>query len=486
MRLFDKYLRYYWVESALILPILLLFLKINDVIPRTPYLHYHREIANAFRSLAIAYWGFGSFNAALPGESFAGVGLYQSLCAILVKIGYMSGGRLVSIIFTIFAAIILYEIVRNWESRIIAFLTVLIFFSNPMLWDFAVAIKPEALSIFFVLLCLWQGVLYDKTKSNKYLIFCLLAVFFGVVNHGWEASVLLPLALIFSSNAKDRKIYFLLIAIALIAISANKLYTCVAGIPPLLKASFSSYSVFYHYHYLFKPGFWISRAQPVDLMQLQSVGDIYLSGLLIISLCASPLLFFRPRKSYDRILAMWLFSGATIPLVFPKGWAVHAHYGWAMITPVSIVLAVGFYRLISKFTKPSNLRVIFSCTGIFLVLIASVGISIDNKRISGTIEAQREGIELKSELRARNFNMADVGIVIMPGVDTFSVPQYTLLLYSELIVLGYNPVSEPVNSLFSPGIYRSLAEAMSSNRKAIIILRNNGPPFVDKVVWRTS
>jgi len=467
----------------LLLPVLLLLPKISAVVPRVPYLHNGREIANAFRSIAIVHFGLNAFHVVLPGESYAGVGLYQLLCAPLVRLGFISGGRMISLLSAVLTAIILYKIVSKWESHWVAVLGVAVMFAQPIYWDMAVGIKPEALSILFVVFCIWQGQKYVMEKNRASLIWCFIGVFFGTLNHGWEAFVLLPLGFLLL-RYKHRGIFIYLILVAICCVAANKLFTYVTGVPPLLKATFNSYSVFFHYRLLFQPGFWISRTQPVNLADLTSVGDIYLSAVLLACLISGVILFIRPRKPYDRFLSVWLFSGAAIPLMFPRGFAVHAYYGWAMLAPLSVTASIAFSRLCIKLVSPRNVSTVLFLVSMLVILIASAGILVDNRPIPGVLQAQHDGLMFRSALLERKLEMKDVAIVVAPDAEKFTSPQYTFLLYSQIVPLGYDAVLCPTTSSFSPTVFKSFEAAKRSAAKVIIVFSNRSFTPVAQVVWK--
>lgn len=468
---------------ALILPILCLLPKICAVIPRVPYLHSHREIANTLRAIVTAHFGLDAFRVILAGESFAGVGLYQSLCALLVKLGFISGGRIISLAASAMTAIILYKVVTEWESRLAAGLAVAVLFLNPMYWDFAIAVKPEALSIFFVVFCIWQGEKYVNQGNSASFILCMIALFLGTLNHGWESCVLLPLGYLFLGQSGFRLKYVFLALIALGAVGANKLFTYISGVPALLKASFSAYSIFFYYQLFFRWDFWVSRTQTLDLSKFDSLGDVYLSGIFLTALFSSVFLFLQNRRPYDRFLSMWLLSGAAIPFVFPKGWAVHAHYGWAMIAPVSVTASILFCRVVTRFFSQKNVRTIILAACLLITCIASFGILfLDNKDVKGTTEAKRAGLAFRSALTEKHFTMKDVAIVVGEDAVKFTNPQYTFFIYSQVIPLGYDPVISPCTSSATPRVFKSLELAKKSGKRAIVLF-DKDIPSTPIIIW---
>ena len=470
--------------SAVFVPLICLSPKICSVIPRVPYLHPLREVANALRAIVTAHFGLDAFGMVVKGDSFAGVGLYQTLSALLVKMGYISGGRLISLAAAAATALILFRMVSKWESEFEAGLAVSLLFINPMYWDFAVAFKPESLSIFFVVFCIWQAEKYVSAGYPASLAWCIIAVFFGTLNHGWESCVLIPIGYLFLGDAKLRLKFAFIPLTVIAAVGANKLFTYISGVPPLLKAALTSYSILFYYPLFFRWNFWFSRTQELDLGRFDSIGDVYLSGILLFSLVSGAWLLVHNRKRYDRLLGFWLVSGASIPILLPKGWAIHAHYGWAMLAPASVTAAIFFRRAVEWFLSERYARTVVLTTCLLFTLITSFAIVVvDRKYADKGIEGKRSGLSFRTSLEERGLKMNDVAIVVEEDATKFTDFQFTFLIYSQIVPLGYYPVIEPCTSPLTPAVFRSLELAKRSTKRVILCFDNENCE-IPQTIWK--
>lgn len=118
--------------------------------------------------------------------------VYPGFCALLLRWipAPFVGGRLVAMVATIGAALLIYLwLRRNNTDRAFAVLTALIFICHPYTYRWGVQVNVDMAGLFMTLAvfyCLWSYILTDL-KSQRFLV---LGIFFGITAYFTKSSML--------------------------------------------------------------------------------------------------------------------------------------------------------------------------------------------------------------------------------------------------------------------------------------------------------
>jgi hypothetical protein len=160
--------------------------------PISMWYHAQREGAGYFQALAFTRLGIDSFSTLTPVESLSSLHLHSLLSAPLIELGYVEGGRLISLLAAIVAVILVGRIGYELSGREVALLAPGILLIHPLFLTHSYAFMPETLSIALTTGCLLATIRYVNHDDTRYIYAAITCFALGVANHMWEATILLP------------------------------------------------------------------------------------------------------------------------------------------------------------------------------------------------------------------------------------------------------------------------------------------------------
>lgn len=321
--------------AAALLPSLGLLPLLAVPIPRGH--HAAREVAGYFQTLALLRDGVGSYGYVTLAESDAALHLYSVLSTPFVAVGYVEGGRLVSAVAAVCAALLLGYIAAQFYGEVAGVLAVAGLWANPYFLRFAWGVTPEATGIALVTGSVAAAVRYDATDDGRWFGVALVLLALGITNHGWEAVVALPVAAV----VLHRREWLRAGSVFAVAGLTLALVDAIVALQPT-GADTGSYLLGQSGSLLvFSVDWWAFWLAPVtefpsSPFQLSRT-VLFFGALVAVAIVGSGA--FRPRGRAETVLAAWLLSGLAIPFALPGGAMIHYYYLWAVVPPLTVALA---------------------------------------------------------------------------------------------------------------------------------------------------
>ena len=347
-------------------------------IPRNtaPYASSAREVAGYFQSLAFVESGLGAFTYVTLQESDAGLHLYSALASPLVSLGYVEGGRLVSIAAAMAAAVTIAYITGQFWGRVAAAVAPAFLLANPYFFRYAWGVVPEAVSVALTAGAIAAMLRYDATLRDRWFLAALALAGMGITNHTWEAVVGLPLAVVLAWRRDWAKFAALIAFIPLMVL----LVEFIAGLQsnPVDTAEYAvtntGLGIFFTVTwwqgwttaFVSWPGSLFFYAQ-----RWHFLGAFVALGYWSWTLS-------RRRNMASAVVLGWLLSGLAVPALLPGG-VIHLSFLWGLIAPLTITLAHASTRVHSRLVRARSAATAEMAVRLAIVIL--VGFTVLNAAV---------------------------------------------------------------------------------------------------------
>ncbi|MFC7076752.1 ArnT family glycosyltransferase [Haloarcula halophila] len=319
-----------------IVPALALLPLLTTPVPVT--IHGPREIAGYFQALALARIGLESYFLLTPQESFSALHLHSLLIAPLVALGYVEGGRLVSLLAAIGSVAGAGYVGSQLADQRSALLAPAVLWAQPVFVRHAWVFEPDTLSISLTTGAVACVLRYLDTEDRRWFVGSAAMLVLGITNRMWEATIVLPLVVALLWEGRRREALWM----ALLAPLTAALVSFVTELQPSGASTLLVHSTRQTGLGIFlRPRFWTAH---LDLHYgLPAPYGLGLTLLLPLSVGACLYWAIRARRTGElrvAVLAAWLASGLAIPLMLARGYLIHYYYLWALLAPFAVTVAL--------------------------------------------------------------------------------------------------------------------------------------------------
>ncbi|WP_225332974.1 ArnT family glycosyltransferase [Halomicrobium urmianum] len=312
--------------------------------------HAGVEIASYYQTFALVEDGLASYTYLTPLETGAGVHVYAWLSAPLFAAGVTEAGRVVSLLAAVGSALLVWGIGRqllDWRAGTVA---AALLWLHPLFARFATRWYPEALGIFLTVAAAYAA-LRDEGGALWYGL-ALAALALGIGNHLWEASVALPVTVLYLRRRALARAGGVVAATGL-SVGAVE---AVQSLQPAGASLVESYSVWNHPGFLLRVD-WLFRDELTLATPLEAAVSLTVP-LSLVAVAALAVAAIRDPTEPRLLLLSWLVSGLTILVLLPRGWRYHDYYLWALLAPLALsgglALALAVDRLAAREAVPAD------------------------------------------------------------------------------------------------------------------------------------
>ncbi len=312
--------------------------------------HAGVEIASYYQTFALVEDGLASYTYLTPLETGAGVHVYAWLSAPLFAAGVTEAGRVVSLLAAVGSALLVWGIGRrllDWRAGAVA---AALLWLHPLFARFATRWYPEALGIFLTVAAVYAA-LRDEGDALWYGL-ALGTLALGIGNHLWEASVALPVTVLYLRRRALARAGGVVAATGLSVVAVE----AVQSLQPAGASLVESYSVWNHPGFLFRVD-WLFRDGLTLATPLEAAVSLTVP-LAIVAVVGLAAAATREPTEPRLLLLSWLVSGLTILVLLPRGWRYHDYYLWALLAPLALSggleLALAVDGLAARTAAPAN------------------------------------------------------------------------------------------------------------------------------------
>jgi len=336
---------------------------------------YHAavEIGHFGQTIALLKDPLASYTYVTLQESTASIHLYSILSAPFVALGYFEGGRLISFISILIAALALNKIADISYSNLSAGIAPLVFVGNPLVLRWGYWFGPEALGIALTTLSVLAIVLYDRSEHVRWYYASVTLIILGVMNHLWEATILLPVVAVLY----DRQEWKRLIAAGVVTVVAVAVCKSITTFQPNV-ASLGHYNIISTGPFIFlKPEYWqLDHANTPFFV----AAKLLMPAVYILAIVKT-VTWWRTRSSDALLEASWLVSGVSILVLLPGGAIPHSYYLWALPAPFAFTAARtlerSYLRLYDVVNRNTAQRVLIGSLVLFSMWGAVTAASVE-------------------------------------------------------------------------------------------------------------
>lgn len=418
--------------------------------------HTKLEIRGYFQSLALIRWGLDSYLVITPEESMAGLHLHSILSMPFVALNFPEGSRFVSLGMALIAVTLIAILSRHLFDSRVALLAPAILWLHPFFVRFASRTYSMSISIALTVATVLSITYYVQNGDRKWFVFSLLLLMLSIMNHTWEATILLPLVVILIYDR--RFVDAVLTTMAGLATFGFVAYTTSLQSLGVADKGMVIHSIFYHADLLFAPVWWLGgsfSAHPINVAQPVT---LLMSILLTVYLTYD---WLRTQEFRSLLLSSWLASGLFIPIFLPRIIVGQYYALWTLLAPVSISTAYLFFRFIPRLDRAidthtlskvaTGIIVVFAISNILLVEIglAAAVFPALTPSLQGTIEEVDPGEAKNAGENLSKIQHLPVSDVVIAGdwgysEGSMSERGYTralarVLIYSGLLPTGWTP-----------------------------------------------
>lgn len=443
-----------WKAIPRVFPALPLLPLLGAPVPTVS--HHAREIAGYFQTLALLRDGALAYTYYAPVESYSSLHLHSLLSTPLLELGYMQAGRAVSLGAAIVSATILSLLAGRLCDRRAAFLAPAFLWLHPAFMRFASRWWPETVSIALTTAAVYFAYrdTHDTPQSTFWYILSCLAVFLAITNHLWEATIALPITVLYLFHHRLRRA----LGVVGTVLTSLAVVEVVHSFEPPAGHLFANYGILNYSHLLLDPGWYFRLASSSSMRPMDQALRLTLP-IAVIGLAATGWWAWRTRAETPVVMSAWLLSGLAIPFALPRGFTVHMYYVWALLPPLALVGTLLITTLLNRqrlsISVESDTAVELLVTGLILLsAVHSVGIEAGGFTETNTLfanypnpsDAPIEGIDSGEAVQAGH-KIAEIGvtksrqIVFLGQWGQTQSPQYwktkavtRILMYSGVLV----------------------------------------------------
>lgn len=299
---------------------------------RVPMAWSHaREVAGYFQARGFLAYGLDSYFYLTPLESYSALHLHSTLSAPLVGLGYLEGGRLISLLAALVGVALLAAIARQLNAPQVAVVTPLALWLHPLFIRFAYAWMPETVSIALTTGSVYAILRYLNSKRNQWYLASLVCIIAGITNHMWEATMVVPIVALLITQ----KEYVRAAVTSLFTVGAVSVVWYLTGLQPTGTSNLTRYGTHaIGIQFLGSGEFWFSHLSPHPL---------YLAVTLTLPASILAGVYWTWRAYQTRLqnatpvlLSAWFGSALALPLFLARGYSIHPYYAWAQLAPLAL------------------------------------------------------------------------------------------------------------------------------------------------------
>lgn len=327
--------------------------------------HVGVETASYFQTLALVNDGLASYTYLTPLESGAGIHLHAWVSAPLLVGGITEAGRVVSLLAAVGTALLLWSTgttLLDWRAG--AFAAGLVWL-HPMFVRFATRWYPESLGIFLTVVAVY-ATLHDEGGDDRlWYGVGLAALALGVTNHLWEASIALPMTVLYVRRRALARAGGVVLTTGL-SIGAVE---AVKSLQPPGAQLARNYSVFEHPEQLFRVNWLFQNGLDVSTPLKASVSlTVPLVLVVLVVLVAAAV----SDPTETRLLLLsWLASGLTVLVLLPQGWRYHDYYLWGLLAPLALSVGLAFALALDRLAMSTRIPAVPAAELAVFVLLCS-------------------------------------------------------------------------------------------------------------------
>lgn len=413
-------------------------LFVPAILEPLPMMYYGgRETAFYFISHSIIEMNVRSWLVLTIYESWSSPHLYSLLSVPLVAIGFVEGGRLVSLTCAGVAALAVGYITKHVAGPRGAVIGIGLFWLHPFVVRQSYLYQPEAMSIAFTTGAVALTIAYVRSACEERILFVLLSVLFvAPLVHTWEASVGLPVVAYLGAHRRFHDAVLSAVATGTGVVVSN----AMVQLQPGGQTQLSGVSVLATGLEIFTdPAWWL--LPPGEAMG--TVG-ISMTVTLVGAVLAMPVLVYVVIRRQDAdilLLCSWLVSGLVIIFLLPRGPVRHVYYAWAIVSPMIVLTSVVVSKLLrdadtSALTTDRKVAVVF----LLLITVYAAGVTYG---VGGVYEgapvqhADRWGVDA-DEARQAGIELRSAGVT-SPDQIAF-VGDWGFNTTEEVVGTGGTPV----------------------------------------------
>jgi hypothetical protein len=205
------------------------------------------ELAQYFQTLAFVRDGLASYTYLTPGESNGGLHIHSILSAPLLAADVHSAGRIVSVLAAITAVVLIMRLVSQILDERIGVLAGAFLWLHPLFLHLASTWNPYILGITLTIGALYSAYWYIESPTPIRFIILLAILSIAIFNHTWEASIALPIVVLFGLHRRYKAIGAVVVTVA----AAIGIVFAARVFQPENVSLIQSYSVFFRPSSLF-------------------------------------------------------------------------------------------------------------------------------------------------------------------------------------------------------------------------------------------
>lgn len=340
--------------------------------------HIAVEVAGYYQALAFLEDGFASYTYLTPAESYSALHIHSLLSAPLLALGYIEAGRLVTLLASIVASVLVALIARRLLDTRALFLAPVLLWANPLFVRLSARWYPETLGIALTAGAMLALLRYLGSGRTRWYLVSLGCVALGVANHMWEATILLPMVVTLGYH-RQWKHAIGVVVITLVAVAGTHWGTLQQ---PTGAGTLTHFAFYNEPTIFFSPSWW--NHLPEITTHPLKYAETAILPLALVTLGWLAWRAYRTRERTPVVLGAWLASGAAIPLAIPLGANVHLYYDWAMLAPLAIAMAAAFLRIVDAHTTMPSQQTVRAAVAGLLVTAVVYGLVFELGLLAGT------------------------------------------------------------------------------------------------------
>jgi hypothetical protein len=293
------------------------------------------EIAHYFQALALLRDGLESYTYLTPAESSGGLHIHSLLSTPLLAAGVRPAGRIVSLVAAAVAVLMLIMLVSRLSSPASGLLAGAFLWAHPLFLRFSSTWVPYILSVSLTIGALLGAVLWVTTQHHRWYVVSLGLLSVGIFNHTWEASIMLPIAVLYANRGYYREIAGVVVTTVL----SLAIFVGVRSLQPRGHNLTHSYSLFHRPEVLFSVDWFFHGG--FDVWRTWWYFKLLTVPVTLFAIASVGLFYYQTRREDALVIGAWLLSGLSVLVLLPRGWMGHGYYAWGLLAPLATVGAWG-------------------------------------------------------------------------------------------------------------------------------------------------
>jgi hypothetical protein len=249
------------------------------------------------------------------------------------------------VIAAIVAVLLLIELVTQMVDERTGILAGAFLWLHPLFLHLASTWNPYILGITLTIGALYTAHRYLESESATWFVATLAILIIAILNHTWEASIALPIVVLFCFQRRYKAIGAVIVTTAM---AVGMVFAARIFQPPSA-GLIQAYSVFYHPDSLVTQE-WLMWGRSGAWQPWRYV-IVFAIPMTVVSIIATGVGYLRTRSINLIVLGAWLASGLIILILVPRGWLIHEYYAWALPAPLAATAAWGISWLLNRLTN---------------------------------------------------------------------------------------------------------------------------------------